>query len=112
MVRTCIIALTDALNRHRSIDQPLPFRQAQSRPRPPTPKHPPATSRALAALLSSPRSTMFDFLKGFDINSLRPHLKMAVQRIGIATNKKTQGIKYVRGIVRAGVDWKTPFGCF
>lgn len=40
---------------------------------------------------------MFDFLKGFDINSLRPHLKMSVQRIGIATSKKTQAIKYVRG---------------
>lgn len=32
---------------------------------------------------------------GFDINKLRPHLKMAVQRIGIAVNKKTASIKYV-----------------
>lgn len=32
-------------------------------------------------------------LDSFDINKLRPHLKMAVQRIGIATNKKTQAIK-------------------
>lgn len=54
---------------------------------------------------------MFDFLKGFDINSLRPHLKMAVQRIGIATNKKTQGIKYVRawGWCRGRLE-EVPFG--
>lgn len=38
--------------------------------------------------------TMFSFLGGgFDVNKLRPHLKMAVQRISIAVNKKTQAIK-------------------
>lgn len=46
------------------------------------------------------KSTMLSFLwgGGFDINKLRPHLKMAVQRIGIAVNKKTASIKYVRGV--------------
>lgn len=56
---------------------------------------------------------MFDFLKGFDINSLRPHLKMAVQRIAIATSKKTQAIKYVRGRAgpsRAAVDRRFGWG--
>lgn len=53
------------------------------------------TPRRLHLSLNDASTIMLAFLglDSFDINKLRPHLKMAVQRIGIATNKKTQAIK-------------------
>lgn len=41
--------------------------------------------------------SFFDSWKPFDVNKVKPYLKMAVQRIQIATNKKTAAVKYVVG---------------
>lgn len=38
-------------------------------------------------------SSFFESFKPFDVNKLKPFLKMAVQRIQIATNKKTAAVK-------------------
>lgn len=62
-----------------------------------TPQSPAFPSRA---------SAMFAFIesfKPFDVNKVKPYLKMAVQRIQIATNKKTAAVKYVVG--RRGKGW-------
>lgn len=40
-------------------------------------------------------SSFFEAFKSFDVNKLKPFLKMAIQRIQIATNKKTAAVKYV-----------------
>jgi len=42
-------------------------------------------------------SSFFESWKPFDVNKVKPYLKMAVQRIQIATNKKTAAVKYVMG---------------
>ncbi|EWM29316.1 protein of unknown function DUF292, eukaryotic, partial [Nannochloropsis gaditana] len=38
-------------------------------------------------------SSFFEAFKSFDVNKLKPFLKMAIQRIQIATNKKTAAVK-------------------
>jgi len=57
--------------------------------------------RKPAAPAPSPQSTtmssFFESWKPFDVNKVKPYLKMAVQRIQIATNKKTAAVKYVMG---------------
>jgi hypothetical protein len=47
-------------------------------------------------------SSFFESFKPFDVNKVKPYLKMAVQRIQIATNKKTAAVKYVEGEAGCG----------
>lgn len=67
----------------------MPAKPLTTPPQAPLPQPPPLPSTSM--------SSFFESWKPFDVNKVKPYLKMAVQRIQIATNKKTAAVKYVMG---------------